>query len=145
MKAVKAEGRKWKDMTGIGAKSDQANGSVSYVPHFRTSAQRALQPLFQSSKSSGGEVRNGRNFLLVVGFFVSLFRGNPQVAQVVHDGVVERLVTLLLADLDHTGNLVRLALADEVGDGAVEHENLQRRHAAGLVDAAEKILRDDAL
>ena len=68
-----------------------------------------------------------------------------RLAQMFHDGVVERLVALLLADLDHAGNLVGLALAHEVGDGGVEHEDFQGGHAAGFVDAAEEVLGDDAL
>ena len=65
-------------------------------------------------------------------------------AQMLHDRVVERLVALLLADLDHARDLVRLAFADEVRDRHVDDENLERGDAARLVDALEKILRDDA-
>ena len=61
-----------------------------------------------------------------------------------HDRVVQRLVALLLADLDHAGDLVGLAFADEVRDRHVDDENFQRGDAARLVDAFEKVLRDDA-
>ena len=40
---------------------------------------------------------------------------------------------------------MRLAFADEVGDGGREDQNFQRRHAAFLVDALEQVLGDDAL
>ena len=50
----------------------------------------------------------------------------------------------LLADLDHAGNLVRLAFAHQVGDGGGEHQDFQRGHAAFLVDPLEEVLRDDA-
>ena len=66
------------------------------------------------------------------------------VSQMVHDRVVERLVALLFADLDHARNLVRLAFADEVRDRRIDDQNLERGDAARLVDALEKVLRDDA-
>ena len=65
-------------------------------------------------------------------------------SQMIHDRVVERLVALLLADLDHAGDLVRLAFANEVRDRHVDHQNFKRGDAAGLVDPLEKVLRDDA-
>ena len=62
----------------------------------------------------------------------------------VHDGVVERLVALLLADLNHARDLVRFAFADKVRDRHVDDQDLERGDPAGFVDALEKVLRDDA-
>src|SRR3981081_1210153 len=64
---------------------------------------------------------------LVDRLVVSLFRANAHVAQEIHDGVVERLVALLLANLDHAGDLVSFSFADEVRDGHIDNQNLQRR------------------
>src|SRR5579862_3903482 len=83
--------------------------------------------------------------LLVRGLFISLLGRDAGGAQVFHDGVVQRLVPLLLAHLHHAGNLVRLRLADEVRNRVVANENLQRGAAPRLVHALEKILRHDAL
>ena len=49
-----------------------------------------------------------------------------------------------LADLNHAGDLVRLAFANEVRDRRVDHQNFQRGNAARFVDPLEKVLRDDA-
>src|SRR5205823_13045242 len=68
-----------------------------------------------------------------------------RLAQEVHDHVVERLVTLFLADLKHAGDLVRLAFADEVRDGHIDNQNFQSGGAPGPIDAFEKVLRDHAL
>ena len=60
------------------------------------------------------------------------------------DRVIERLVAEFFADLNHTGNLVRLAFADVRRDGRVADEDLQCRRAAGR-DLLAQSLRDDAL
>ena len=52
---------------------------------------------------------------------------------------------MLLADLDHAGDLVGLAFAHEVGDGRGEDQDFQRGHAALLVNPLEEVLGDDAL
>ena len=78
------------------------------------------------------------------GFVVSFLGRNSFHPQMLHDRVIQRLVAVLLADLNHAGNLVGLAFAHEVRDGRGEHENFQRGHAAFFIDALEKILRDDA-
>ncbi len=57
-----------------------------------------------------------------------------------HNRIVQRLITDLLADLDHAGNLVRLAFAHEVGDGRSEDEDFQRRDTPFLVDPLEQVL-----
>ena len=66
------------------------------------------------------------------------------VPKVLHDCVVERLVALLFSDLNHAGDLVSLAFADEVRDSHVDHENLERRDPARFIDSFEKVLRNDA-
>src|ERR1043166_3205722 len=65
-------------------------------------------------------------------------------AQVIHDGVVQRLITFFLADLDHARDLVRLAFAHQVGNGEVDDQDFERSHPARLINALEEILRDDA-
>ena len=84
-------------------------------------------------------------FFLIDGLVVRFFRRNAGVAKMIHDRVVERLVALLFADLNHAGDLVRLGFAHEVGDRHVDHQNFQGGDAAWFVDSFEKILRDDAL
>src|SRR3954468_15781523 len=66
-------------------------------------------------------------------------------AQMFHDRVVQRLVALLFANLNHAGDLVRLALANEVRDRHVDDQDFKGGHPTGLVDALEKILRNYAL
>ena len=65
--------------------------------------------------------------------------------EVLHDGVVQRLIAFFLADLNHARDLVRFSLAHEIGDGGVDDQDLKGRDASRFVDAFEKILRDDAL
>ena len=46
----------------------------------------------------------------------------------------------LMKDLDHAGDLVCLAFADQVGNRTGEHEDFERSHAPLLVDATEEVL-----
>ena len=84
-------------------------------------------------------------FLFVLRLVVGLLGSDASGAKMLHDRVVERLVSLALADLHHARNLVRLAFANEVRDRRIDHQNFECGDAAGLVDPLEKILRDDAL
>ena len=76
-------------------------------------------------------------FFLVEAFLVGLLRRDAPHAQVFQDGVIQRLVANLLANLDHTGNLVSFALAHEIGNGCREHENFERSDAPLLVNSLE--------
>ena len=62
----------------------------------------------------------------------------------IHDGIIERLISLLLANLDHAGDLMRLSFADEISNSDVDDENFQSSDATGLVDPLKQILRDYA-
>src|SRR5436190_19761219 len=62
----------------------------------------------------------------------------------IHDGIIEWLISLLLAHLDHAGDLMRLAFADQVGYSDVDHENFQGSDATRLVDPSKEILGDYA-
>src|SRR5258708_26671310 len=53
-------------------------------------------------------------FLFIEAFVVSLLRGNPFHFDVVHDGVVQRLIAQLFAHLNHAGDLMGFAFANEV-------------------------------
>ena len=88
--------------------------------------------------------QQGAEFLLVQRLVVGVFRRNAFHAHVLHDVVVQRLVAVFFADLDHAGNLVGLAFAHQVGDGGVEDQDFKRRDAAFLVRALEQGLRHDA-
>ena len=83
-------------------------------------------------------------FFPVERFVVGVLRRDAFHPQMFHDMVVQGLVARFLADLDHARNLVRLALAHEVGDGGVENQNFKRGDAAFLVYAFELRLRHDA-
>ena len=82
--------------------------------------------------------------LFVEALVVRLFGADPFHSQVLHDRVVQRLIAEFLADLNHAGNLMRLAFAHKVGYGRGEHQNLHRGHAAFLVNAPEQALGHDA-
>ena len=77
-----------------------------------------------------GSFRNGAEFLFVDRLVVGFFGRNPRVPQMFHDRVVERLVAFFLAHLNHAGDLVGLAFANEVRDRHVDDENFQRGDAA---------------
>src|SRR5262245_46964235 len=66
-------------------------------------------------------------------------------SQMIHDRVVQRLVPLFLADLDHHSNLIGLAFTTELGDSHVDDQNFKRRNSSGDIDSFEEILRDYAL
>ena len=76
-------------------------------------------------------------FLLVNGLVVGFFRGDPFHSKVFHDGIVQGQVSDPLADLDHAGDLVRLAFAHQVGDRSREDEDFQGGYAAFLINALE--------
>ena len=86
-----------------------------------------------------------RAFLFIYRLVVRFLGRNARMAEMLHDRVVERLVAFLLADLNHAGDLVGLAFANEVRDRHIDDENLQRGDSAWFVDSFEKILRDYAL
>src|ERR1039458_6167310 len=83
-------------------------------------------------------------FPFVDALFIGFFWRNSFHADVFHDGVVEGLIPDFLADLDHARNLMRLALAHQVGNGRGEDQDFKGRHAALLVDPLEKVLSNDA-
>ena len=62
-----------------------------------------------------------------------------------HNRVIEGLIALLLSDLHHAGNLMRLALADQVCNRRVHDQHFQRGHPSRLVDSPKKVLRHHAL
>ena len=62
----------------------------------------------------------------------------------VHDGIIQGHVAVFLADLDHTGDLMRFRFAHEVCDGGVENQNFQSSNAALSVHALEQALRDNS-
>src|SRR4051812_39157934 len=64
----------------------------------------------------GRILEEGAELLFIHRLLVSLFGRNFAGAQQLGDGVVQRLIALLFADLHHAGNLVGLRFADEVGD-----------------------------
>ena len=64
-------------------------------------------------------------------------------AQMLKNGVIQRLIALLFAYLNHAGDLMRFRFAHEIGDSHVYHQNLERGHATRSIDAFEKILRND--
>ncbi len=82
-------------------------------------------------------------FLFVQRFIVGLLRGDSFHAKVLHNGIVERLISHFFADLNHARNLVRLAFAHQVGDGGGENEDLKRSDTALFVNALEQVLGDD--
>ena len=63
----------------------------------------------------------------------------------IHDRVIEGLVSFLFSDLNHARDLVCLRFAHEVGDGDIDHQNFQGRDPSRFVDPFEKVLRDYAL
>src|SRR5438105_3069874 len=81
-------------------------------------------------------------FFLVQRLFVRLLRGNAFHSDMLHDGVVQWLVPHFFADLDHAWNLMRFALAHQVGDGGGEDKNFQSCYSAFLIDALEQVLSD---
>ena len=89
-----------------------------------------------SVQSSGGVLEELPEFLLINRLVVRFLGRNAGVAQMIHDRVVERLVALLFADLNHARDLVRFGFAHEVGDGHVDHQNFQRGDPAGFVDSS---------
>ena len=89
-------------------------------------------------------MRKGRNFFLSIALVVSFLRRNAHLPQMVHDGVVQRLVAFLFADLNHARDLMRLRFAHQVRDRGVDDQDFERGEAARFVDSLEKILCDDA-
>src|SRR5215467_16356581 len=84
--------------------------------------------------------QEGPEFLFVDGLVVGFLRRDALHSQMIHDGVIERLVADSLADLDHAGDLVSLAFADKVRDGGSEDQDLESSHTSFFIDALKKIL-----
>ena len=63
----------------------------------------------------------------------------------VHNRVVQWLISKFLPYLDHTRDLVCFAFTYQVGDSGGKHEDLERGDPALLVDPLEEILCDNAL
>src|ERR1043165_129603 len=89
--------------------------------------------------------QEGAKLLLIDCFVVSFFGRNAFHSQVLHNRVIQRLIAELLADLNHAGNLMRLAFANEVGNSSREDQNFKGSDAAFLVDTLEQVLSNDSL
>ena len=59
----------------------------------------------------------------------------------IENRIIERLIALFLADLDHARDLVGLCFANQIRDRDVDHQNFKRSDASRFVDPLEEILR----
>ena len=80
--------------------------------------------------------------LFIEALLVSFLGRDDALFEQFHDGIVERLVTLLLSDLHHAGDLVGLTFANEVRDWRIHHEHFESRDTSRFVDPFEEVLRN---
>ena len=60
----------------------------------------------------------------------------------VHDRIVQGLISFFLAHLDHTGNLMGLTFTNEIRNRYIDDQNFKGGNPSRDVDPLEEILRD---
>ena len=114
------------------AASKPVHCCIGRVLRLRLRTGRVRRGRFSTANSSGLSARNRISRFLDDAVF-------PQLEHV----VVEQLHALLLARLDRRGDAVGLVLANQVGDGRVDHQHFVGRHPAAA-DLRQQGLRKDA-
>src|SRR5881394_3014258 len=132
-------------LSAVKFRSETSCCDSSLRPRMKSNSLRRIKESFRLMlvvlRRCGKEVLE---FLLVEALVVGLIGCNPLHSQMLHYRVVQRLVSQLFADLNHAGDLMGLAFANEIGDGRGKHQNLHRRHAPLLVNTPEKALGHNA-
>src|ERR1700704_3551315 len=114
------------------------NGPLAYGSAVVTKILRGIRASLQPSAG----ILQILELRLVDGLLVGLLARDLALIQQLLDRGVHGAHAELPPRLHGVLELVELALAYEVGGGRRVHENLERRHAALLVDTLQQLLRD---